>query len=264
MKHVARKRFGQHFLVDPGVISDIVQCIEPKRFDRMVEIGPGLAAITAPLSQALERLCVIELDRDLASKLRAKPSLKVVESDVLRVNFTELAQQLGGSPIRVVGNLPYNISTPILFHLLDHVDVIEDQHFMLQKEVVDRMTAKVNSSEYGRLSVMLQWRYDMEKVLDVGVDAFDPPPRVLSAVVRMRPKPHPTVLNVDTLSTLVQVAFSQRRKILRHTLEPWLASQGWEGEFDFQQRAQEVSLEHFEALALAVGEIKESSSPFIG
>jgi 16S rRNA (adenine1518-N6/adenine1519-N6)-dimethyltransferase len=256
MKHVARKRFGQHFLVDPGVISDIVQCISPKRLDRMVEIGPGLAAITAPLSQALEHLCVIELDRDLASKLRAKPNLKVVESDVLRVNFTELAQQLGGSSIRVVGNLPYNISTPILFHLLDHVDVIEDQHFMLQKEVVDRMTAKVNSSEYGRLSVMLQWRYDMEKVLDVGVDAFDPPPRVLSAVVRMRPKPHPTVLNVDTLSTLVQVAFSQRRKILRHTLEPWLASQGWKGEFDFQQRAQEVCLEDFEALALAVGEMK--------
>lgn len=253
MKHVARKRFGQHFLVDQAVIGDIVQCIEPKRLDRMVEIGPGLAAITAPLAQALERLCVIELDRDLAKWLRSRPNLVVVEDDVLGVNFTDLARELGGAPIRVVGNLPYNISTPILFHLLDHVEVIEDQHFMLQREVVDRMTAKVNTAAYGRLSVMLQWRYDMEKVLDVGVGAFDPPPKVLSAVVRMRPKQTPTAVNVRTLSSLVQVAFSQRRKILRHTLQPWLEAQGWGGEFDFQQRAQELSLETFEGLALSLG-----------
>ena len=162
MKHIARKRFGQHFLSDGHIIESIVDGINPQRSDAMVEIGPGLAALTNPLLARLDALSVIELDRDLALRLRANERLDVVESDVLRVDFKALAQRLGAPQLRVVGNLPYNISTPILFHLLDHVDVVSDQHFMLQKEVIDRMVAQPKTSAYGRLSVMLQgattWR----------------------------------------------------------------------------------------------------------
>jgi 16S rRNA (adenine1518-N6/adenine1519-N6)-dimethyltransferase len=152
----------------------------------------------------------------------------------------------------VVGNLPYNISTPILFHLLKFVGMIQDQHFMLQKEVIDRMLAKPNSSDYGRLSVMLQWRYEMTRVLDVGMDAFDPPPRVLSAVVKMVPIKQAPILDEAKFSEMVQVAFSQRRKILRHTLQPWLAQRNFNGEFDFQRRAQEVGVHEFIELVQAL------------
>jgi 16S rRNA (adenine1518-N6/adenine1519-N6)-dimethyltransferase len=202
---------------------------------------------------------VIELDRDLAVRLREHPHLTVVESDVLKVDFSLLAQQMqpqadahGARKIRVVGNLPYNISTPILFHLLAHVDVIEDQHFMLQKEVIDRMVAQPATSDYSRLSVMLQWRYDMSNVLFVPPESFDPPPRVDSAVVRMRPWAQPPQVNVKTLETLVQVAFSQRRKILRNTLGKWLEEKDFAGEFDLQRRAEEVPVAEFVALAQAV------------
>ena len=164
MKHVARKRFGQHFLTDAGIIEAIVQQIDPRPGQAMVEIGPGLAALTQPLVERLGRLTVIELDRDLAARLRQHGQLEVIESDVLKVDFTEVARRLAVDRTRVVGNLPYNISTPILFHLLECVDVIEDQHFMLQKEVIDRMVAKPATSDYSRLSVMLQWRYAMENL----------------------------------------------------------------------------------------------------
>ncbi|WP_309678548.1 16S rRNA (adenine(1518)-N(6)/adenine(1519)-N(6))-dimethyltransferase RsmA [Polaromonas sp.] len=251
MKHIARKRFGQHFLTDRGIIEGIVDAIAPRAGQAMVEIGPGLAALTQPLAERLGHLTVIELDRDLARQLRAHPQLTVVESDVLKVDFRALAGALPGK-LRVVGNLPYNISTPILFHLLDAVDVIEDQHFMLQKEVIDRMVARPATSDYGRLSVMLQWRYAMENVLFVPPQSFDPPPRVDSAVVRMVPHAEPVALAVKPLSELVQVAFSQRRKLLRHTLGQWLTQRGFGGQFDTQRRAEEVPVAEYLALAQQV------------
>jgi 16S rRNA (adenine1518-N6/adenine1519-N6)-dimethyltransferase len=247
--HIARKRFGQHFLTDSGIIDAIVRAISPKPGDPMVEIGPGLAALTQPLVERLGRLNVIELDRDLAVRLREHTQLEVIESDVLRVDFTALAQRLQTTKLRVVGNLPYNISSPILFHLLDHVGVIADQHFMLQKEVIDRMVAAPATSDYGRLSVMLQWRYAMENVLFVPPEAFEPPPRVDSAVVRMVPLDAPPHLDVLLLSELVQVAFSQRRKLLRHTLGRWLESRGFAGAFDVQRRAEEVPVTDYVRLA---------------
>ena len=247
--HQARKRFGQHFLTDTAVIEDIVQCIAPKPGDAMVEIGPGLAAMTQPLVERLGHLHVIELDRDLARRLRQHPSLQVIESDVLKVDFTALAARLAVPRLRIVGNLPYNISTPILFHLLDHVAVVIDQHFMLQKEVVERMVAAPSTSHYGRLSVMLQWRYEMEMLLHVGPQAFDPPPRVDSAIVRMLPLAQAATVNQRLLSELVQVAFSQRRKLLRHTLGRWLESKGFEGLFDVQRRAEEVPVAEYLNLA---------------
>ena len=241
MKHIPRKRFGQHFLSDQGIVEDIVQAINPLPGQVMVEIGPGLAALTQPLVERLGHLTVIELDRDLAVRLRTHSQLAVIESDVLKVDFSQLAKDRGAK-LRVVGNLPYNISTPILFHLLDCVDVIEDQHFMLQKEVIDRMVARPATSDYGRLSVMLQWRYAMENVLFVPPESFDPPPRVDSAVVRMVPHAQPMALDVALLTEIVKVAFSQRRKLLRHTLGRWLDAQGYAGHFNVQRRAEEVSV----------------------
>jgi 16S rRNA (adenine1518-N6/adenine1519-N6)-dimethyltransferase len=176
----------------------------------------------------------------------------VIEADVLKVDFAELAQSLGRAKLRVVGNLPYNISTPILFHLLGFVDSIEDQHFMLQKEVIDRMVARPATSDYGRLSVMLQWRYAMENVLFVPPQAFEPPPRVDSAVVRMVPLAQPAAVDPALLSQLVQVAFSQRRKLLRHALGKWLEQRHFGGAFDTQRRAEEVPVEEYVALALTL------------
>ena len=276
MKHIPRKRFGQHFLADPAIIDAIVRAIDPRPGQAMVEIGPGLAALTQPLVERLGRLTVIELDRDLAARLRAHPQLDVIESDVLKVDFTQLQQALaatkfaaaqcspkqcaaplGGSEPRaagsvgaltVVGNLPYNISTPILFHLLPFAAHIEDQHFMLQKEVIDRMVAPPATSDYGRLSVMLQWRYAMENVLFVPPESFDPPPRVDSAVVRMVPRADFVPVDPALLSEVVQVAFSQRRKLLRHSLGKWLEARGFSGDFDVQRRAEEVPVPEYLAL----------------
>jgi len=264
LKHIPRKRFGQHFLTDTGVIDQIVRAIDPQPGQAMVEIGPGMAALTQPLVERVGRLAVIELDRDLAMRLQGHAQLSVTQADVLRVDFRELAQttaaRLAAGPLqgrtraapklRVVGNLPYNISTPILFHLLGFVDVVEDQHFMLQKEVVDRMVARPATSDYGRLSVMLQWRYRMENVLFVPPASFDPPPRVDSAVVRMVPQPEPAPVDEKLLSDIVQVAFSQRRKLLRHSLGKWLEQKGFEGSFDLQRRGEEVSVQEYLALAL--------------
>ena len=260
MKHQARKRFGQHFLTDKAVIAEIVDAIDPQLGQAMVEIGPGLAAMTQPLVERLGHLQVIELDRDLAVRLRQHKQLTVHEADVLKVDITALAAGLGTQTLRVVGNLPYNISTPILFHLLDHVAVIQDQHFMLQKEVVERMVAAPSSAAYGRLSVMLQWRYAMEMVVEVGPMAFDPPPRVDSAVVRMTPHAQPAPLPVALLSELVQVAFSQRRKLLRHTLGKWLQERGVAADFDVQRRAEEVAVAEYVQLAQRVSASRHASS----
>lgn len=247
-KHIARKRFGQHFLTDTSIITDIVDAINPQVGQVMVEIGPGLAALTQPLVERLGKLTVIELDRDLALKLRQHQHLTVIESDVLRVDFSTISTQ----KIRVVGNLPYNISTPILFHLLEYVDNIEDQYFMLQKEVIDRMVAPADSSDYSRLSVMLQWRYEMANILFVPPTSFDPPPRVDSAIVSMLPRTNPPAIDVNRFSELVQVAFSQRRKLMRHTLGKWLEDKKYTGNFDLQRRAQEVPVQEYIDLALAV------------
>ncbi len=248
MKHIARKRFGQHFLTDRGIIEDIVQAIAPQAGQSMVEIGPGLGAMTRPLVERLGHLTVIELDRDLAVLLRKKPELSVIESDVLRVDFRQLADA-ATARLRIVGNLPYNISTPILFHLLDVADVVQDQHFMLQKEVIDRMVAQPSTSDYSRLSVMLQWRYAMENVLFVPPESFDPPPRVDSAIVRMLPHAVPAVLDIKLFSELVRVAFSQRRKLLRHSLGKWLEARNFSGTFNVQRRAEEVPVAEYIALA---------------
>ena len=257
MKHIARKRFGQHFLTDTLIIDAIVEAIDPVAGDAMVEIGPGLAALTQPLVERLGRMTVIELDRDLAVRLRAHEQLEVVESDVLKVDFTALAHSMTGSApsrpvLRVVGNLPYNISTPILFHLLDHVAVVRDQHFMLQKEVIDRMVAQPATADYSRLSVMLQWRYAMENVLFVPPTSFDPPPRVDSAIVRMIPLEEPPAIDLRLYGEMVQVAFSQRRKILRNTLGRWLEDRTFTGSFDLQRRAEEVPVHEYVALVQAV------------
>ena len=257
MKHIARKRFGQHFLSDAGMVAAIVQEIAPKPGQHMVEIGPGLAALTQPLVERLGHLTVIELDRDLALRLRTHPQLTVIESDVLKVDFRRLgaghnainSEANGAAVLRVVGNLPYNISTPILFHLLGVADIVQDQHFMLQKEVVDRMVAKPCTSDYSRLSVMLQWRYAMANVLFVPPHCFSPPPRVDSAIVRMVPLAQPAQVHVARLSELVQVAFSQRRKLLRHTLGKWLEDKAPHIVFDVQRRAEEVPVAEYVALA---------------
>ncbi len=257
--HTARKRFGQHFLVDGSIIDRIVAAIDPRPGQPVLEIGPGLAALTQPLVERLGHLAVVELDRDLAARLREHPQLEVIEADVLALNVPALAARLcSAAPdrrLRVVGNLPYNISTPILFHLLDAVDVIEDQHFMLQKEVIDRMVAPPDSAAYGRLSVMLQWRYAMETVLFVPPASFDPPPRVDSAVVRMVPLSVAPALDRGLLTQLVQVAFSQRRKLLRHSLGPWLDQRSAEPVFDLQRRAQEVPVAEYVALAQRLGRL---------
>ena len=252
MKHIARKRFGQHFLTDRAIIDGIVDAIHPQAGEPMVEIGPGLAALTQPLVERLGRLHVIELDRDLAIRLREHAQLRVIESDVLRVDFTQLAADLGVPKLRVVGNLPYNISSPILFHLLTHVNVVQDQHFMLQKEVIDRMVAQPCSGDYSRLSVMLQWRYAMENVLFVPPTSFDPPPRVDSAVVRMVPLAEPPLINLALMEDMVKVAFSQRRKLLRHTLGRWLEARQFSGQFDVQRRAEEVPVTEYVALVQSI------------
>jgi 16S rRNA (adenine1518-N6/adenine1519-N6)-dimethyltransferase len=226
--HQARKRFGQNFLVDLAVVDAIVRAIAPKRDDVMIEIGPGLSALTAPLLGQLEKLTAIEIDRDLAARLRQRFSvdrLTVVEADALQVDFRQFGQAL-----RIVGNLPYNISSPLLFALVDCADQVRDQHFMLQREVVDRMVAQPGGSDYSRLSVMLQYRYQIHKLFDVAPEAFDPPPRVTSAIVRMIPRGAERLQALDEklFATVVQRAFSQRRKLLRGVLGEWTALIPWE------------------------------------
>jgi 16S rRNA (adenine1518-N6/adenine1519-N6)-dimethyltransferase len=258
--HQARKRFGQHFLTDRFVIDAIVDAIDPQPNEFLVEIGPGLGALTKPLLDRCGRLTVIELDRDLAKRLRANPSIDVIEADALKVDIAALAAEQGQC-LRVVGNLPYNISTPILFHLLGSIDSIVDQHVMLQREVVERMVAAPGSKVYGRLSVMLQWRCDIEALFDVEPESFDPPPRVRSAVVRLRPSAQRPPVDVELLQELVSVAFSQRRKLLRNTLGPWLVQRASSPDFDLQRRAEEVSVNEYVELCLATQAAIRMASP---
>jgi 16S rRNA (adenine1518-N6/adenine1519-N6)-dimethyltransferase len=266
VKHIPRKRFGQHFLVDVALIEAIVSKVQPQPGQALIEIGPGLGALTQPLLERCGAITVIELDRDLAAHWRQRTSVKVIESDVLKVDFAKMVSSPAAvdtrshdTKLRVVGNLPYNISTPILFHLLPFAKIIQDQHFMLQKEVIDRMVALPATSDYGRLSVMLQWRYEMENFLNVPPEAFDPPPRVQSAVVQMIPRSAPAQLEVTVLEELVKVAFSQRRKLLRHSLGRWLAERKFPGEFDLQRRAEEVPVSQYVALTQAVCGIPSST-----
>ena len=225
--------------------------IDPRPGEALVEIGPGLGALTDPLVARCQRLTVIELDRDLAQRLRTRPELEVIESDVLQVDIPALALQKL-QKLRIVGNLPYNISTPILFHLLAAVEQVVDQHFMLQKEVVDRMASAPGTKDYGRLSVMLQWRYDIESVLNVPPESFEPMPRVDSAIVRMQPLPVTDAVDAALLEELVRVAFSQRRKMLRNTLGRWLEERRFEGAFDLQRRAEEVPVGDYLGLVAAL------------
>ena len=250
MEHRARKRFGQHFLHDEGVVDQLVRAIAPQRDDRMVEIGPGMAALTAPLLDRLEHLTVLEIDRDLAQHLRSlfpETRLRVIEQDALSFDYASL-----GPGLRVVGNLPYNISSPLLFHLTAYADVVIDQHFMLQREVVERMTAAAGSSAYGRLSVMLQARYRMQQLFDVDPGAFDPPPRVMSSVVRMQPLPadRPRPVCEALFAALVAQVFGQRRKMLRRSLGACVADIDWAAtEVVPTARPQELSVAQFMQLA---------------
>ena len=225
MTHRPRKRFGQNFLHDPGIIRRIITVIDPQPGDRLVEIGPGKGAITLPLLQAAGRLQVVELDRDLVGPLQARcgsaGALTVHNADALKMNFCELS---GGEKLRVVGNLPYNISTPLLFHLLAQSHCIADMHFMLQKEVVDRIAATPGSGQYGRLSIMVQYRCNVTPLFNIGPGAFQPAPKVESAFVRLQPwKTLPvTVRDEVMLGRIVQQAFGQRRKTLRNALRGML------------------------------------------
>jgi len=220
-RHLTKKRFGQHFLHDPGILRRIVQAIAPQRGQAMIEIGPGDGALTLPLLRELGHLTVIELDRDLVPRLRESAAgigeLEIINADVLTVDFSALA---AGAKLRVVGNLPYNISSPILFHCLDHIDAIEDMHFMLQKEVVERMAAAPGSKVYGRLSVMLQLVCRVDPLLDVPPGAFRPPPKVDSAVVRLTPRAIAERPAADSalIARIVKAAFGQRRKTLSNAL----------------------------------------------
>jgi len=248
LKHAPRRRFGQHFLTDAAVVAAIVDAIDPRPGDALVEIGPGLGALTWPLAERAGRLVAIELDRDLAARLKRDPRLSLIEADVLTVDLAPLAARLGAR-LRLVGNLPYNISTPVLFRLLGQVEHVADQHLMLQKEVVRRMAAAPGNKDYGRLSVMLQWRYRIESVLDVPPQAFEPEPRVESALARMLPLAAPPRIDLEAYAALVAVAFSQRRKLLSNTLGPWLDARGYGGDFDLRRRAEEVPVAEYAALA---------------
>ena len=218
---IPRKRFGQHFLADRACIDAIVQAIAPRPGDNLVEIGPGTGVLTAPLLAQTGHLTVIEIDRDLGPRLAAQygDALTLVQQDVLQVDFSGFGQNL-----RIVGNLPYNISSPLLLHLIAVADRVRDQHFMLQKEVVDRMVAGPGS-DMGRLTVFLQNHYQVVKLFDVPPEAFDPPPKVDSSVVRMVPLPRPHTTAIAQLEAALAAAYAQRRKMLRRTLGSWLAQQ---------------------------------------
>lgn len=259
--HVARKRFGQNFLVSPGVVAKIVDAIHPLAGDSVVEIGPGLGALTEPLLARLDRLHVVEIDRDLIARLRERfppDRLTIHEGDALQFDFAGL-----GPGLRVVGNLPYNISTPILFHLAASAGTVRDMHFMLQREVVERMVARPGGPEYGRLSVMLQYRFEMERLFLVPPGAFNPAPKVESAVVRMTPRPQDILAAADEalLGEVVKAAFSQRRKMLRNTLRGRLEAADWAAlEIDPQWRAEELAVGDYVRIANRLAAVKPVSS----
>lgn len=250
MKHVAKKRFGQNFLTDQSVIDSLIYAISPQTDDLLVEIGPGLGAMTKPLLKKLEKLHVVEVDRDIIAWMKKEyvdESIEIHSSDALKFDFTSLGENL-----RVTGNLPYNISTPILFHLLDNLSHITDMHFMLQKEVVERMVSEPSNSAYGRLSVMLQYKLSMEYLITVPPDAFNPAPKVESAFVRCIPHAvMPYVAKDEALfSKIVLAAFGQRRKTLRNTLKGLLDDEGFIAlNIEPTLRAENLHVKDFVAIA---------------
>jgi 16S rRNA (adenine1518-N6/adenine1519-N6)-dimethyltransferase len=252
MKHIPRKRFGQNFLTDQSVLDNIIRAINPQHDDLMVEIGPGLGAMTRLLLASLDHLHAVEVDRDLARHLEQtidKNKLSVHQHDALQFDFSGLIGTQN-KKLRVVGNLPYNISSPLLFHLTHFVSQIQDQHFMLQKEVVERMVAEPGSKTYGRLSVMLQWRYHMDLLFIVPPQAFDPPPKVDSAIVRMIPLQQPLACDVSALEQVVTKAFSQRRKVIRNCLSGMFTENDLiDAGVNPQARPEAVPLEQFVGLA---------------
>ncbi|NKI34279.1 16S rRNA (adenine(1518)-N(6)/adenine(1519)-N(6))-dimethyltransferase RsmA [Wenzhouxiangella sp. XN79A] len=257
MNHTPRKRFGQNFLEDASVIDRIVGAVAPGRSDRVVEIGPGLGALTRPLLERLDELHVVELDRDLvatlAERLGHPAGLVIHQADALDFDFASLAAD---GPIRVVGNLPYNISTPLLFHLLDQAESIRDMHFMLQKEVVDRICAAPGGKTWGRLGVMTQLRADATHLFTVPPGAFRPPPKVDSAIVRIVPRAQSEAdrAALPQLERVVRAAFSQRRKTLRNTLKGIVDSDGFAAAgIDPGRRAETLTLDDFRALAASAG-----------
>ena len=251
--HRARKRFGQNFLQDPGVIRRIVKSIAPRDTDHLVEIGPGMGAITELLLEAQPRLDVVELDRDLIPGLKVKffnyPDFHVHEADALKFDFAGLCQN--GEPLRIVGNLPYNISTPLIFHLLEFDGVIKDMHFMLQKEVVERLAARPGTSQWGRLSVMAQYFCDVEQLFLVPPECFYPQPRVESAIVRLVPKNSQRErVDLACFAKIVRQAFGQRRKTLRNNLKGLFTAENLlQLEIDPQRRPETLSLDEFISLA---------------
>lgn len=250
MSHRPRKRFGQHFLRDPGVVSRIVAAVAPAAGDHLVEIGPGEAILTAPLAALPVTLDAVEIDRDLAAALRARfataANVTIHEADALKFDFTSL-----GSGLRLVGNLPYNISTPLLFRLVAQRAAIRDMHFMLQKEVVDRMAASPGGKQYGRLTVMLACSMQVERLFDVPPEAFRPPPRVQSGVVRLVPRQRPLdIADEAVFAALVTGAFSRRRKTLRNALSDWLGAEAIAEEgIDPTLRPERLAPEEFARLA---------------
>jgi len=249
-EHVARKRFGQNFLVDSGIVSAIVSAIGPQKGQTLVEIGPGLGAITEPLMARLDHLHVVEIDRDLIARLKKQHTperMTIHEGDALSFDFAKIGQDL-----RLVGNLPYNISTPLLFHLASFVGIVHDMHFMLQKEVVERMVAVPGETDFSRISVMLQYRFHIEWLIDVPPESFDPPPKVQSAFVRLIPKDVSELNAKDPakFAQLVQKAFSQRRKMLRNTLKGTLSDAGF-AELGIVPtcRAEDVTVEDYVRIA---------------
>ncbi len=259
--HFARKRFGQNFLVDHGVIDSIVEAIRPARGERMVEIGPGLGALTGPVIGRLATpdspLHAVELDRDLIGRLQQRfgELLELHAGDALAFDFGTLALPGEAPTLRIIGNLPYNISSPLLFHLMRFAERVVDQHFMLQNEVVERMVAEPGSKAFSRLSVMLQYRYVMDKLIDVPPESFQPPPKVDSAIVRMIPyAPHELApVDVTVLGEVVTAAFSQRRKMLRNTLGAYRDAVDFEAlGFDLARRAEDVDVAEYVGLAQAV------------
>lgn len=259
-QHKARKRFGQNFLIDHGIIRDIVRSVHPHKDDVIVEIGPGKGAITQLLADACDNLNVIELDRDLVPWLKVKfekhPNFQLFQADALQFDFAQLIKN--EKPLRIVGNLPYNISTPLIFHLLTYASKVQDMHFMLQKEVVKRMAAQSGESAYGRLGIMVQYYCAVEDLFEVPPTSFDPAPKVDSAIVRLIPHaqlPH-VANNVKTLETLVNVAFQQRRKTLRNSLKQLLTVEQMENlPVDLSLRPEEISLPEYVAMSNLLGDI---------
>lgn len=266
--HLARKRFGQNFLVDIGIIDSIVNAIRPERGERMVEIGPGLGALTEPLIERLATpdspLHAVELDRDLIARLEKKFGERLVlhAGDALAFDFGSLVETRDRPTLRIVGNLPYNISSPLLFHLMAFAPIVVDQHFMLQNEVVERMVAEPGSKAFGRLSVMLQYRYTMDKLLDVPPESFQPPPKVDSAIVRMIPYSAQELAPLDerVFAEVVLAAFSQRRKMLRNTLSAYRDRVDFDAlGFDLARRAEEVSVDEYVRVAQALAPAQSPS-----